>query len=250
MNIDPLAAKYPYNSTYAFSENKVVMYNELEGLETGPAYWMVYTPTAKSAGVTPTTWNKLYQRNEAPSQAEATIVDITPVVGDAKGFVETFTGSDLMTGEKLGWGSRVLGLFMLSEFRVAGKVGDVFKSGKWIDTGENMSDAASSFQKQITGVDASQSFKLNGVKFDGITDSGVLLDAKSGMGNFVGKDGNFKNWFKGADSLIDQANRQLKAADGIKIQWHFENKKVMEATQKLFKKNDIEGIELIHTPRK
>lgn len=102
----------------------------------------------------------------------------------------------------------------------------------------------------VAGVDASQSFKLNGVKFDGITDSGVLLDAKSGMGNFVGKDGNFKNWFKGADSLIDQANRQLKAADGIKIQWHFENKKVMEATQKLFKKNDIEGIELIHTPRK
>ena len=32
-NIDPLAEKYLYNSTYAFSENKVVAHRELEGLE-------------------------------------------------------------------------------------------------------------------------------------------------------------------------------------------------------------------------
>ncbi|ASW73630.1 hypothetical protein IQ37_19315 [Chryseobacterium piperi] len=32
-NIDPLAEKYPYNSTYAFQENKMGMGVELEGLE-------------------------------------------------------------------------------------------------------------------------------------------------------------------------------------------------------------------------
>ncbi|SFZ96907.1 RHS repeat domain-containing protein, partial [Chryseobacterium limigenitum] len=32
-NIDPLAEKFPYNSTYAFSENAVISYRELEGLE-------------------------------------------------------------------------------------------------------------------------------------------------------------------------------------------------------------------------
>jgi hypothetical protein len=31
--VDPLAEKYVYNSTYAFSENKVVSHRELEGLE-------------------------------------------------------------------------------------------------------------------------------------------------------------------------------------------------------------------------
>jgi RHS repeat-associated protein len=31
--VDPLAAKYPHNSTYAFSENKVIAFIELEGLE-------------------------------------------------------------------------------------------------------------------------------------------------------------------------------------------------------------------------
>jgi RHS repeat-associated protein len=34
LSIDPLTAKYPYNSPYAFSENKVIEFIELEGLET------------------------------------------------------------------------------------------------------------------------------------------------------------------------------------------------------------------------
>src|SRR5690554_3634762 len=33
MNIDPLSEKYPYNSTYAFQENKMGLGRELEGLE-------------------------------------------------------------------------------------------------------------------------------------------------------------------------------------------------------------------------
>jgi RHS repeat-associated protein len=33
LSIDPLSAKYPYNSTYAFSENRVIDRIELEGLE-------------------------------------------------------------------------------------------------------------------------------------------------------------------------------------------------------------------------
>src|ERR1700730_1294471 len=35
-SIDPLADKYVYNSTYAFSENKVTSNVELEGLESAP----------------------------------------------------------------------------------------------------------------------------------------------------------------------------------------------------------------------
>ncbi len=36
-NVDPLSEKYVYNSTYAFSENKVISHRELEGLEAIPA---------------------------------------------------------------------------------------------------------------------------------------------------------------------------------------------------------------------
>src|SRR5690554_5203005 len=34
--IDPLARDYPWNSPYAFSENKVIAFVELEGLESKP----------------------------------------------------------------------------------------------------------------------------------------------------------------------------------------------------------------------
>ncbi len=36
--IDPLTHQYPHNSPYAFSENRVLDRNELEGLETGPTF--------------------------------------------------------------------------------------------------------------------------------------------------------------------------------------------------------------------
>ncbi len=141
------------------------------------------------------------------------------------------------------------GLATRAAFKAGKATNNGLKAGKWTEVSENMSDAAKNFQKQISGVDTNLSFKLNGVKFDGVTEGGTLLDAKSGMKNFVGKDGNFQNWFKGADGLVGQATRQMKAADGAPIQWHFEEKSVLEATQKLFKKNDLEGIELIHTKR-
>ncbi|SHL02966.1 hypothetical protein [Flavobacterium chilense] len=45
MCVDPLAEKYPYNSTYAFQENKMGMGRELEGLELAPR-----NPTASFGG--------------------------------------------------------------------------------------------------------------------------------------------------------------------------------------------------------
>ena len=120
------------------------------------------------------------------------------------------------------------------------------KVGKWIKTSEHMSDAAASFQKKVTGIDANNSFLLDGVKFDGITKDGVLLDAKSGMSNFV-KNGQFQSWFKGADGMVDQAYRQINAADGTPIQWHFQDKEVMQATQNLFEERGVKGIDFIHT---
>jgi hypothetical protein len=38
LSIDTLTAKYPYNSLYAFSENRVIDMIELEGLESATTY--------------------------------------------------------------------------------------------------------------------------------------------------------------------------------------------------------------------
>ncbi|NJM09232.1 hypothetical protein HC891_28050 [Candidatus Gracilibacteria bacterium] len=51
-------------------------------------------------------------------------VDVTPIIGDAKGLIEVFTGCDLVTGEDLGWW-RWAGLVGLSELRHLRHVDDV-----------------------------------------------------------------------------------------------------------------------------
>ncbi len=70
---------------------------------------------------------------------------------------------------------------------------------------------------------ASKSYVLNNVKFDGIKD-GVLLDAKSGYENFIDKkNGTFLEFFRGGKALKAQAKRQVAAAQGNPIEWHFEH---------------------------
>ncbi|HYC84454.1 MAG TPA: RHS repeat-associated core domain-containing protein, partial [Chryseosolibacter sp.] len=52
-NVDPLAEKFPYNSPYAFSENKITNSIELEGLEQVPAneIWDIHVVPVHSIGM-------------------------------------------------------------------------------------------------------------------------------------------------------------------------------------------------------
>ena len=66
------------------------------------------------------------EQNAMADQAFATVMDFAPGVGDAKGFIEAFTGSDLVTGESLGnW--RYLGLLGISELRHLDETADVLR---------------------------------------------------------------------------------------------------------------------------
>ena len=123
-------------------------------------------------------------------------------------------------------------------------------TGSWVsESTSGWSKSAISYQEQVTGVSAGNAFEVNGVKFDGVKD-GTLLEAKSSYDNFVGKDGQFQSWFKGQDALVDQAQRQVGAADGATIEWNFSSQKTLDATQALFKENNITGINLKYTPAK
>ena len=110
-----------------------------------------------------------------------------------------------------------------------------------------MSTQARRYQTFITGKAAQESYKVNGVKFDGIK-NGVLIDAKSGYTNFVTKEGKFHEFFQGQESIIKQARRQIAAANGMPIEWHFENEIVRKTFEELFKKENILEITLKHTP--
>ena len=119
--------------------------------------------------------------------------------------------------------------------------------GEWIDVNEHMSSRARSYQTQITGHDG-QSWYQGGVKFDGI-ENGTLIETKSYYSQFVNKNtGEFYGWFSGANSFVDQANRQINAAGGMPICWYFAEESTMNATQSLFEANNITGIELRYIP--
>ncbi len=105
--------------------------------------------------------------------------------------------------------------------------------GAWKTVNESMSDRASAYQEQITGQAVTQSYVVNGVKFDGFK-NGVLLDAKGpGYANFVNSDGEFQPWFNGQQSLLNQARSQIEAANGVPITWSVAEPSATSAIQNL-----------------
>nr|WP_262890647.1 RHS repeat-associated core domain-containing protein [Kordia aestuariivivens] len=64
LSVDPLEPNYPWNSPYAFAENKVILFIELEGLETPPN-----TATSATTITKPTPLVKLIDTKELARQA-------------------------------------------------------------------------------------------------------------------------------------------------------------------------------------
>ncbi|MFJ1309533.1 hemagglutinin repeat-containing protein [Agrobacterium sp. P15N1-A] len=122
-------------------------------------------------------------------------------------------------------------------------------SGNWAAVTEAMSPRAQAYQKQITGT-SGQVYVVNGVKFDGVSANGTLLEAKGpGYAKFVDKTtGNFKSWFSGADALVDQAQRQSIAAGGAPITWNVAEPSAAKAIQNLLLDNRINGIKINVVP--
>ncbi|WP_228557207.1 Tox-REase-5 domain-containing protein [Myxococcus sp. AB025B] len=128
--------------------------------------------------------------------------------------------------------------------------------GQWGPAKESMSPGARRYQEQISGHTADEAYWVGGVgrdsggvKFDGYT-KGVLLEAKGpGYARFF--DGlDPKRWFKssGAKALVEQADRQFRAARGAQVRWHVAEESAASAIRRLLKDNEIEGIEVVFTP--
>jgi hypothetical protein len=93
-----------------------------------------------------------------------------------------------------------------------------------------------------------EEYLLNGVYFDGISGN-TLLEAKGHYAQFVQKSsGEYYEWFTGQKDLVAQAQRQLRASDGLTINWYFADKEALNATRTLFNKNQIYDINLIYKP--
>ncbi|MEM7704853.1 MAG: FG-GAP-like repeat-containing protein [Pseudomonadota bacterium] len=112
-------------------------------------------------------------------------------------------------------------------------------------------DRAMRYQSKITGRLPDVEYLVDNVKFDGFDDvNGILLEAKGpNYASKVNADGTFKVWFtKGANEMVDQAQRQLRVANGTPIQWHFAEAEAAEAVRELFLIRGVSGIEILVTP--
>jgi hypothetical protein len=115
--------------------------------------------------------------------------------------------------------------------------------GRHVDTIESFSERSSRYQEQVTGNPRGKGYWLNGVTFDNYRD-GFLLDAKGPRYAelikvpFIALDK--------AEEFVDQARKQLRAAEGVPIRWIVAEESVAEGIRNLFKSRRIRGIEVLH----
>ena len=96
---------------------------------------------------------------------------------------------------------------------------------------------AKQYQKEASG-DAGLSFDLNNVSFDDIEINGTLIDRKYGHSSVFNSDGSVKQQSR-ANSILDQAERQINAAggDASKVKWEISSTGGASGIEKLFLDN-------------
>jgi hypothetical protein len=100
-----------------------------------------------------------------------------------------------------------------------------------------------------------------GVWYDGVTTTAqgtaVLIDYKDGYDGFLNADGTgLADWvarnpnIKFEDGLVNQAERQVNAANGASVEWRCSSERFTNYLNSLFTRSGIRNIEAVYTPRK
>lgn len=127
--------------------------------------------------------------------------------------------------------------------------------GKWVRKKEGMSAAAARYQSQVTGTPPGWIYRVffgpgpeDYVDFDGFV-NGILLEAKgANLAQFIDDGLNALPFFEGGAKILPQAVKQWTAARGLPVRWLVAEKKFADYLRKLFRENDLGGIEVIHVP--
>lgn len=258
MSIDPLAEKYTYNSTYAFSDNKLGMGIELEGLEVFPtdlAVWFSIKASemqAKFKGsakkvieANTNTIEKAVQRadpNFDPERARIERIaqtaeglnDMAEVVGD----VGHLTLDVIGTAEPTGLVDGVHSLWYAAEgdylnagLTAAGMlpyIGDSFKAGKYLKYGDEVADLV-----KATGKLDGAPKEIITVLKEGTLENGIKVanDAIGGLGDDavekLGKFGSQNNVRVGSQSANGKKGWRIDydSKKGGHINWWNGNEK-------------------------
>jgi Restriction endonuclease fold toxin 5 len=127
--------------------------------------------------------------------------------------------------------------------------------GRWVQKAEGMSEDAMRYQIQVTGTPRGWVYRVffgpgpdDYVDFDGFV-NGVLLEAKGpNLAKFIDDGLEPMGFFKGADGMLRQAERQLRAANGLPIRWIVAEKRFADFLREMFRNNNLSSLEVLHVP--
>ncbi len=123
---------------------------------------------------------------------------------------------------------------------------EVRVSGEWQTVNESMPARARAYQTQLTGK-AGMAYAVNGVNFDGVTVH-ALIETKGPGYAWAVENGEFRVDYRGAGKMLNQARRQIAAANGTPIIWLVAEPETVIALQNLFKANNITHIQVVYNP--
>ncbi|WP_316815865.1 RHS repeat-associated core domain-containing protein [Pedobacter nyackensis] len=266
LSVDPLTKEYPWYTPYQFAGNNPIKFVDLDGAEEynpgeDPFFigklvlttWYdtkhsienivlnkFYTP--KDPGKK---WLATYKVNKNGDPIFETVFKLVPRQGVLVEGLETALDLVNIAGR-----SKIDATDFLS-VKTEGKAQSTKAAKNLLDgfvkKAHYMSDIAKRYQSQISGLAGDIDYRLNKVHFDGMKD-GVLLEAK-GLG-YKKLLKNEKTRDNVLDNLLNQAERQVDAAKGKKLEWHFAEKEAADDFSRVLRENKIEGIDVKHTPIK
>jgi hypothetical protein len=119
--------------------------------------------------------------------------------------------------------------------------------GKWKYVKENMSLQARKYQAQVSKAPEDYAYVIDDVRYDGYA-RGILLEAKgTGYAKHIPNAVENRGWYRGYEKMVEQAQRQVRAARGTPIEWHFAEKEAADFARELFKNKGLKEIKVIHT---
>ncbi|RKG59200.1 hypothetical protein D7V80_37340 [Corallococcus sp. CA054B] len=124
--------------------------------------------------------------------------------------------------------------------------------GKWVQVNESMSDRARDYQAQVTGAPKGSAYRLkigdDEVDFDGydLVDD-LLLEAKGpGYAKFIQDNMTLKEFYRGFDKVLAQAERQYLMARGTRVRWIVAEERFAELLRRAFEGRGYKTFEVVH----
>ncbi|AFE07904.1 hypothetical protein COCOR_08060 [Corallococcus coralloides DSM 2259] len=124
--------------------------------------------------------------------------------------------------------------------------------GKWVQVNESMSDRARDYQAQVTGAPKGSAYRLKSgdeeVDFDGydLVDD-LLLEAKGpGYAKFIQDNMSLKEFYRGFDKVLAQAERQYLMARGTRVRWIVAEERFAELLRRAFEGRGYKTFEVVH----